>query len=248
MSDLDAQQRALARVCLDGTLPDESLAALGGDPRRWQVYRDLVRSRLWRALGEALPRTLATAGAARFGGWFTRFLEEAPPRTRYLREVAPAFGEWVRAAEGQALAEPSAWLPDALAIDLTEHHVALSDERLDPSRVTAFAMDLPAALDPTHRRLQVRWFVEGEAVIERPRVLLLHRDPTSGRVETLQLSPLGAELMDAMDDEVTPVTASVHAVLMRNSLPADGTFAEGFAGLLADLMDRQVLLGSLVRT
>lgn len=36
-------------------------------------------------------------------------------------------------------------------------------------------------------------------------------------------------------------------VLARHALSADGTFAGTFAGLLADLMDRKILLGSLSR-
>lgn len=248
MSDLGARQRAIARVCLAAAAPDDALALLGGDPGRWRVYRDLVRNRIWAALVEALPRTLAAAGAERFGGWFTRFLDEAPPRTRYVREVAPAFGVWVRAAEGDGLARPSPWLPDALALDLAEHHVALSGARLDLSRVTDFSMDRPAALDPTHRRVRLRWTTDAGAMVERPRALLLHRHPTHGSVETLELSPLGADLLDAMDDGATPVTAAIGAVLSRSALPADGGFAEAFAGLLADLMERGVLHGSFAST
>ena len=165
-----------------------------------------------------------------------------------VREVAPAFGAWVRAAEGDGLARPSPWLPDALALDLAEHRVALSDARLDPCRVVAFAMDRPAALNPTHRRVRLRWAIEGGAVVERPRTLLLHRHPTLGSVETLELSPLGAELLDAMDDGATPVTAAIGGVLSRSGLPADGAFAEAFAGVLADLMERGVLLGSFAPT
>jgi hypothetical protein len=127
-------------------------------------------------------------------------------------------------AEGEALSRPAPWLPEALALDLAEHHVALSDARLDPSELAAFSMDLPAALDPAHRRVRVRWAVEGEAVVERPRTLLLHRHPTLGSVETLELSALGADLLDAMDDGATPVTAAIGGVLSRRGLSADGAF------------------------
>ncbi len=244
MSDLDARQRAIARVCLGEEPPTDALALLGGDPRRWQVYRDLVRTRLWRALLEALPRTYAAAGPDRFGGWFTRFLDEAPPRTRYVREVAPAFGAWVRAAEGDALSRPAPWLPDALTLDLAEHRVALSDARLDPSRVAPFSMDLPAALDPAHCRARLWWAMDGASAIHRPRALLVHRHPATGRAETLELDALDAEVVDAMDDEATPVTAAVLSVLNRHGLAADAAFSGRLAGLLADLMERGVLLGS----
>lgn len=244
MSDLDARQRAIARVCLDETPPADALSLLGGDPRRWQVYRDLVRTRLWRALLEALPRTCAAAGSERFGGWFTRFLGEAPPRTPFVREVAPAFGAWVRAAEGDGLATPAPWLHEALALDLAAHHVALSDARLDPAELADFSMDLPAALDPTHRRVPVRWALEGAGAVERPRTLLIHRDPSSGRAETLELDALSAEIVDAIDDRATAVTDAVRSVARRRDLVVDGAFGARLADLLADLTERGILQGS----
>lgn len=245
MSDLHAKQRALARVCLGAALDEPSLSALGGDAGRWQVYRDLVRGRLWAAVTEALPRTLAAAGSERFGAWFTRYLEGDPPRTRYVREVAPAFARWIRETEGEALASPSPWLPEGLSLDLAEHHVGLSDARLDPSRVTAFSMDLPAALDPTHRRLRLHWEPMGDALVERPRALLLHRDAALHTVETLALTPMTADVLDALDDGVTPAVEAVRSVLSRHDVVAGAAFIESLAGLLAELMERRVLAGSL---
>lgn len=248
MSGLDAWQRAVVRVCLEGTIPDAALAALGGDPRRWQVYRDLVRNRLWSALLEALPGTFAVAGTERFGGWFTRFLEVAPPEGRFLREVAPGFAAWVRSTEGEALTVPSPWLPDALSLDLAKHHVALSAARLDPARLVPFEMDLPAAFDPVHRRVRTHWTLEGSEAIERPRALLLYRDAARHSVETLVLSPIAADLVDAMDDGTTSPAAAVRAVLSRDDLAAGTEFVESFAGLLGDLIDRGILQGSLSPT
>ena len=245
MSDLDALQRALAGVCLAPAVDAAALAALGGDARRWWVYRELVRSRLWALVGEALPRTLAAAGSERFGGWFTGYLANDPPRTRHVRDVAPAFAAWVRAAEGAGLTTPSAWLPEALALDLAEHHVGLSPARLAAARVTDFAMDLPAAFDPTHRRLRLRWEPVGDAVRERPRALLLHRHATEPAIETLALTPLAADVLDALDDGVTPAAQAVRAVLTRHDVAAGAAFLEGLAGLLADLLERGVLVGSL---
>jgi len=245
MSELTARQRALARVCLAERLDEASLSTLGGDARRWQVYRDLVRGRLWAAVIEGLPRTFSAAGSDRFGRWFTAFLEGAPPRTRYVREVTPAFARWVRESEGDGLSSPSGWLPEALSLDLAEHHVGLSDARLDRTRLADFSMDLPAALDPTHRRLRLRWELLDGAVLERPRALLLHRHPTRHTVEALELTPMTAEVLDALDDGVTPAAVAVRSVLSRHELSAGAVFIESLAGLLAELMERGVLRGSL---
>ena len=245
MSELDAAQRALAAVCLGARVDEAALVALGGDPRRWRVYRDLVRNRLWALALEGLPRTLAAAGVERFGGWFADMLERDPPRTRFARDVAPALAEHIRALAGDALATAEPWVCEALAHDVAEHHVGLTADRLDPSRVTDFAMDLPAALDPGHRRLRLRWErVDGEWT-ERPRALLLHRHPTRHTVEALALNPLAADLLDALDEGTTPATDAVRAVLARHDVAAGAAFIEGLAALLAELMERGVLLGSL---
>lgn len=247
MSELDAAQRALAAVCFGTRVDEAALAALGGDPRRWRVYRDLVRNRLWALVLEGLPRTLAAAGAERFGGWFADMLERDPPRTRFARDVAPALAEHIRARAGDALAAAEPWVCEALAHDVAEHHVGLTADRLDPSRVTDFAMDLPAALDPGHRRLRLRWeLVDGEWT-ERPRALLLYRHPTLHTVEALALNPLAADLLDALDEGTTPATDAVRAVLARHDVAAGAAFIEGLAGLLAELMERGLLAGSLRR-
>jgi hypothetical protein len=241
VSDLAAARRALAAVCLGESLDAAAVAALGGDAQRWQVYRDLVRNRLWALAVEGLPRSFAAVGAERFGGWFTRFLGDDPPRTHFARDVAPALAGHVLRVEGDAL---SPWLREALAHDVAEHFVGLTDARLDPARVTDFAMHLPAALAPSHRRLRLEWErVEGEWV-ERPRALLLHRDAATHAVETLALTPMAADVLDALDDGRTPAAEAVRAVLARHDVSAGAVFIESLAGLLADLMERGVLVGS----
>jgi hypothetical protein len=242
VSDLVTSQRRIAALCLAAEVDEAALASLGGDPRRWRVYRDLVRNRLWALCLEGLPRAFAAAGVERFGGWFTRFLEADPPRTHFARDVAPALGAWALRDEGDAL-EP--WLAEALAHDLAEHHVGLTNARPDASRVTDFAMHLPAALDPAHRRLRLRWERVDDAWVERPRALLLHRHATQHTVETLALTPMAADVLDAMDDGVTPAAEAVRAVLSRHDVVAGAVFVESFAGLLAELMERGVLAGSL---
>ena len=242
MSDLAATQRAIAAVCLAAHIDEGALALLGGDPGRWRVYRDLVRNRLWALVLEGLPRTSAAAGRERFGGWFTRYLADDPPRTRFAREVTPACAEFIRRVEGDGLPP---WLSEALAYDLAEHHVGLTDARPDPSRVTDFAMHLPAALDPAHRRLRLRWELVDEQWVERSRALLLHRHATQHTVETLALTPMAADVLDALDDGVTPAAEAVRAVLSRHDVVAGAVFIESFAELLGELMERGVLVGSL---
>ena len=52
-------------------------------------------------------------------------------------------------------------------------------------------------------------------------------------------------MLDALDDGVTPATGAVRSVLSRHDLAAGAVFIESLAGLLAELMERGVLRGSL---
>jgi hypothetical protein len=111
-----------------------------------------------------------------------------------------------------------------------------------------FRMDLPAAFDPVHRRVRTHWILEGSEAIEGPRTLLLYRDVNRHSVEVLVLTPVAADVLDAMDNGVTSPAAAARAVLSRDGLAPGTAFIDSFAGLLADLIDRGILKGSLSAT
>lgn len=243
--DFESLARSLRRVCLAPAADPADLARLG--PGRWSLYRDLVRSRIAGALAEALPRTRDAAGAARFEGWITRWLDESPPSTRYVRELMPQFVAWHAHREGSEL---PACFDDLLRYEVALHAVGLAPDPAPEAVLAApFEMHRPARFHPVLRRLDLRWpvharFCEREPdAAPAPCALLIYRDAQHFRAETLALSPMAARVLDAMRGGCE-VTAAVQGALAADDLHAGAAFLESFADLLADLMERGVLLGA----
>lgn len=243
--DFDALARSLRRVCFAPDADPADLARLG--PGRWTLYRELVRSRIVGALGEALPRTRDAAGAARFERWIARWLDESPPRTRYVRELMPQFVAW---RDGLAETDLPPLFDDLLRYEVALHAVGLApDPTADELRAAPFEMHRPARFHPVLRRLDLRWPVHARhceretAPAPAPCAVLVYRDPRRFHAETLALSPVAARVLDAMR-EGGEVTAAVQRALSAEDLHASAAFVESFADLLADLMERGVLLGA----
>lgn len=243
--DFDALARALRRVCFAPEPDPADLARLGEG--RWSLYRNLVRSRIVGALAEALPRTVDAAGAERFNRWVARWLDESPPRTRYVRELMPQFVGWLdRLGEGDL----PACFDDLLRYEVALHAVGLAaDPSPDSLRAAPFEMHRPARFHPVLRRLDLQWPVharrcEADADAgESPSAVLVYRDARRFHAETLALSPVAARVLDAMR-EGGAVTDAVQRALAAEELHASAAFVESFADLLADLMERGVLLGA----
>ncbi|MFO0627031.1 MAG: putative DNA-binding domain-containing protein [Polyangiales bacterium] len=243
--DFDALARALRRVCLAPTVDPADLARLG--PGRWSLYRDLVRGRIVGALAEALPRTRDAAGAARFDGWISHWLDDAPPTTRYVRALMPQFVAW---REGRDARDLPPCFDDLLRYEVALHAVGLApDPAPEALRATPFEMHRPARFHPVLRRLDLRWpvharFCEREPATDpSPCALLIYRDAQRFQAETLALSPVAARVIDAMRGG-GDVTTAVQQTLAAEDLHAGAAFVESFADLLADLMERGVLLGA----
>lgn len=251
-NDLDALSRALSRVCLAPEAPAADLLALGAPRDRWVLYRELVRNRVLDALGEALPRTRLAATPARFEAWCARWLDASPPRTRYVRELMPEFADWLERTPGARADLPAAF-DDLLRYERALHRVALAPDP-SPDALTAapFAMDRPARFHPVIARLDVRWAVHRAAPLteippcdEGTGALLIYRHPTRFGAQTLSLSPVAAAVLDAMIPGGDDVTSCVQRALAAHDLAVGAVFIESFAELLADLMERQVLLGAV---
>ncbi len=243
--DFDALARSLRRVCLAPDAAPADLARLGPGP--WPLYRTLVRSRIVGALAEALPRTLDAVGAERFNGWIARWLDESPPSTRYVRELMPQFVAW---RDRLPEADLPPFFDDLLRYEVALHAVGLApDPAPDALRAAPFEMSRPARFHPVLRRLDLRWPVHARRCEREPDAapapcaVLVYRDPQRFHAETLALSPVAARVLDAMR-EGGEVTVAVQRALAAEEFHASAAFVESFADLLADLMERGVLLGA----
>lgn len=244
-------QRAMARYCLAAEPDPADATALGGDRTRWDLYRAMVRRRFVETVGDALPRTRKALGDAAFTAAVDGYLTREPPTTRYVRELGVRFVAYL-VAEGMASTVPAAPIAPVWALDLARYEgarlaVACALDATDHG-VEEFSMDRPAAFAPAHQVLRMAWDVHREETAEGPHAgvfaVLVVRDPRSHRVGALELSPIAADLLDAMAPGDRTVTACVLSVLARYQAAAGDVFMASFADLLGDLLDQGVLLGA----
>lgn len=238
-------QRALARVCLDPSPSPDDLAALGGPEIRWWVYRELVRGRFEQCLAEVLPRTREALTERAFNDHIAAWLQTAPPRTRYYRELVGEFVEHL-ARDPEAVNARAPW-----AMDLCRYERAVvasldAPSLPDDEAVGEFAMELPPRITPSARLLRLAWSVLDAVPTHAPTSLLLYRDEATRAVETLALTELVADMMAAMLAGGVSVTGCIQQALARHDASVHAGLIEALAEILGDYLDRGVILGSSV--
>ena len=247
-------QTTLRDLLLAKTAVDGDFASLGGEPRRWQAYRRMVRSRFYEVAAHAFERLIGVIGIERFHTLVDRFLREAPPRSPYLRDVPGELVAFVESAwEGvQADCALPAYARDLMRYEWAELDASYSHEEVSASHVVPLVMDQRAVLSPAHRLLALDFGVhrlgtdgdDGEVV--RGAVLLcLYRDPKTHDVETLELTPVAYTLLKGIEEDSGSLTEVVRNASGARGVEVDVAFVEALSALLADLVERGVLLGSL---
>lgn len=239
---LEQLQREVLDTCFKRSPSDADFERLG-HAERWRVYRDMVRARLRRVNEAALPRTRSALGDEGFGELFTRWLDEAPPRTRYFREVPMDF-------LGHALAhlrdEERPWLADLARYELATWRVKQLDDRDAPATVD-LSFDRAPVLTPALELLDVGWSVH------RPRKahdysegkfhLVIYRS-RDHRAVTMELNALARDLVADWRSGDETLTERVHRVAQRRNTAIDEGFIESLGTMLADFLERGILLGS----
>jgi hypothetical protein len=239
-------QRAAVELCYGGEPSSEQYAAIG-DARIFRIYREAVRKRLHGELEVALPRTSALLGAAVLGRLFDRFLREVPPRTRFFHAVVGCFADaalpWMRADDT---------LP-AQAADLCAYEAAcwavgdLSDN--PQGEVLEFAFDRRPALSPALRLLALRHPVhasaeaEAEARTAGEHWLCVYRKREEQKARHLLLNATTFALMQRFVAETETVAESVQQVAIAREVVVDQAFLDGLCTVLADFLERGIVLG-----
>lgn len=144
---LAAFEDALAKWCLAADPDPALLDVLGGDPVRWRLYRNMVRTRFRRTAREALPHVVRAAGDAGFDELMVAFHERGLPESRLFRDVAVELAEFVASTAGASEVVDAALL-DAAIIDVRDEEAP--DEVGEPR----FDFEAPARLIAASRVVQ----------------------------------------------------------------------------------------------
>lgn len=233
-------QEAALRVFF-ATEPSASDLEALGSPERFRVYRNMVRLRLDKVVRAALPRTVRALGDEQTASLMAAFFAEAPPRTRWFREIPEHFAAF-------ALTRLSADLPPYVA-ELCRFETArwtVQHLESEPARpVVPLSFELPPATTPALRRLRVEHRVDQRAEPPRaePANLAVYRR-LDDRASTWVLNDIAAALLDAFVDGQGTLAERVQAVTRARDVAIDETFLERLSALLADFVERGVLLGS----
>ena len=243
-------EHAFSRVCLDREPSSEHLDLLHGEPDRWTMYRHMVRHRLISMIRSGLPLSSALLGEARFEDDVAAYLEERGPKSRYIREVVHELVE--HAYPGwQADADLPPHLLDLVRYEAMKWRVGSLEERI-PEGMTELDFERTPVFNATARTLYVEHRVDKDAEspprLDAPHLSVVYRRPGSARVCTYVLNPVGAMLYCAWRDgaeQGANCADGVRGVLASLNREADARFIDGMAGVLADLVEQQVVLGSL---
>ncbi len=111
-------------------------------------------------------------------------------------------------------------------------------------------MESPAILSPAHRALCLDHAVHrgapGESGFGCPEsvALCLYRDPKTFEVHTLELSPITGALVRELERSSEPLVRVIAAVAERHGAVVDQVFLTALSQVLADFLERGLLLGS----
>ncbi|AKF10410.1 putative DNA-binding domain-containing protein [Sandaracinus amylolyticus] len=228
-------QRAMQRVCFDAAPSREDLALVGSE--RALLYRELVRSRLRELVSKVLPKTEAALGRARTSALFDAFLAEAPPRSRFFREVIPELVAF-------ALPRVEGHARDVLLLESTRWELAWRAGEVHGDVVELDLEKIPVA-HPTLRVLALGHAVHRD--VEPPPAgaffVCVHRRPDHV-VETRTLDATSFALVRAWARGDRPAIDGVREVLAAEGRAPDQAFVEKMSALLTALLEAGALLGS----
>ena len=250
-----AYQDELREALFASDPPDAVFAAFGGSAARWKVYRRMVRSRFADSVEHAFERLRAVVGGDRFREIVEQFLAESPPRSHYLRDVPAEFLQFFERNRDRLTREHAlpVYALDLARFEWAELETAYSFEETKAAEVGPLVMDKVPVLSPAHRLLELAYPVHrlgtdgrDEPMQAAPFSLCLYRDPKTHEVAVLELTPVTAILLSSMERRSAPLTEIVRNAAEEVGVKVDVAFVEALSTLLADLIERGVVLGSLV--
>jgi hypothetical protein len=239
---LAERAKAMQRVCFDRE-PSAADLELLGSPERWLVYRELVQNRLVHVIGVALARTKAAIGSEAFGRAVADWFEVGGPRTRFLRHVPNELADFAIPIWRRTEA---AWVADLARFEIASWKVRHGPK--NPRSLAEFAFDRIPVLSLATEVLHLEYPVHRKPIPVTgyetdPVFLVVYRD-ASHQASARELNPLAADLMDAWKGGAETVAESVERVAETHGIEIGPVFVEKLSTLIADSIDRGILLGS----
>ena len=233
--------KAMQRVCF-GAEPSEADLELLGSRERWLVYRDLVRNRLNHVIRVALARTRDAIGEDTFARAVDEWFSAGSPKTRYLRHIPGELAEFAIPIWQRTEAP---WVADLAGYEITAWDVRHAPADTAPS--SEFAFDRRPVLATAVRVLRLAYPVQTKPTPDAgyepdPTILCLYRD-RDHRPIPRKLNPLAADLVEAWRAADQTVAESVQRVAAAHHTQIGPEFIEKLSILIADLIERGILLG-----
>ncbi|MFW5925947.1 MAG: putative DNA-binding domain-containing protein [Myxococcota bacterium] len=243
-TSLIPRQLAVARVCFAAEPSPQDLEALGS-AQRWLLYRTMVRDRLRDMITAGLPRTIALVGEPTFRADFERWLDQAPPRTRYLREILPAFVSFSLPRWSADDAYPP-WTADLARYETARWEVWYQPDA--PFEPAELSFDRYPVVNPALRLLRSIQPVHDERPAGEPYPaesvhLVLYRTPEH-RVDVWVLNGMAADLLEAWQAGDRTVTETVRAVAERRGVQIGPSFVDKLSETIAQFLQKGIVLGS----
>ncbi|MEM7605289.1 MAG: DNA-binding domain-containing protein [Myxococcota bacterium] len=235
--NLVSYQEAVARVCFDPEPASADLRSLGHE-ERWLTYRRMVRARIERVLRTAFPKSVRHLGDG-FDAHFRAWLAETPPTTPLFRNIPLEFAGWLAPKlDGASL---DRFRFERLSWELKDRAGA-APEAADLS------FDAPILLSPHVALLVTTHLVHkeperGEASEGKRWHLLLYRND-EGKVVTMVVNGVTYDLVTDWLAPHVSLADSIRKTMTRRGETMGEAFMESLGGLLADYLQRGIVLGS----
>ncbi|MBK8258958.1 MAG: putative DNA-binding domain-containing protein [Polyangiaceae bacterium] len=221
----------------------ERVLAPDGD----DIYRTLVRGGIADTLRFQLRCTHKHAGA-RWRSDVERYVSEAPPHSRYLRDVGRLFFNWAL-PHWKADATLPAFLIDLARWELLGFDVLNAENDAAPDKKAELVLErsvrIASSVHVFYAEFDVHLLPDDEEDMTVPArgevKLCVYRDETFSK-RTLALTPSAAILIESLKAGRT-LGDAVTAAAMGTSSPLDAAFLQAAAHLLEDLSAREIILG-----
>ena len=232
----------MQRVCFDSEPSEQDLDALGSKDI-WLIYRSMVRNRLIDIIHTALPRTRDSVGEKSFDAHVHKWLSKGGSLTRYFRHVPSEFAAF---ALEESFGSTEAWVDDLLRYEIAGWEVKQGPSTDEVPQ--EFSFKKRALMNPALRLLRLEYPVHEkptptDGYNAEATQLCIYRD-SEFEALTWTLNPIAADLLDAWKSGDRTTTQVVQEVTTRRGVAIDETFLEKLSALLADFLQKGIILGS----